>query len=38
MDIVVIMYKLAVCPLNIFKLAYATFLSEAKTVVNDFEV
>lgn len=38
MNIVVTLYKLSECPLKIFRLTYATFLSEATKVINDFEV
>lgn len=38
MNVVVTMYKLSVCPLNIFKLIFITFLSESNRIVDDFQI
>jgi hypothetical protein len=38
MNVVVTLYRLSVCPLKIFKLAYVTFLSESNRIVDDFEI
>ena len=38
MSIVVIIYKLTTCPVNLFKLIFLTFINESERIADDFEV